>query len=172
MQIIGTLLGAVINYILMTSITTNQREILLSIQGTNIWSGQVIQSFNSNVGSTQLRCHGTQADVYIGYRFWCSLRVHVQRRSDIQLDRSRSTSRLPYPGATLLAPSSLSDCWFRLHCDPPHLLVPGLFVRGNQLVCWDILCNWLLHAVLGQEETPKVVPQVQLSAGRCYQWRN
>lgn len=49
MQIIGTLLGAVVNYILMSSITTNQRDILLSIQGTNIWSGQVIQSFNSNV---------------------------------------------------------------------------------------------------------------------------
>lgn len=49
MQIIGTLFGAVINYALMSSITTQQREILLSIQGTNIWSGQVIQSFNSNV---------------------------------------------------------------------------------------------------------------------------
>lgn len=48
-QIIGTVFGAIINYALMSSITTNQREILLSIQGTNIWSGQVIQSFNSNV---------------------------------------------------------------------------------------------------------------------------
>ncbi|KAN0122786.1 oligopeptide transporter [Hyaloscypha variabilis] len=47
-QIMGTVFGAIINYILMSSITTNQREILLSIQGTNIWSGQVIQSFNSN----------------------------------------------------------------------------------------------------------------------------
>ncbi|OAA65854.1 Oligopeptide transporter OPT superfamily [Niveomyces insectorum RCEF 264] len=46
--LVGTLLGAVINYVLMSSITTNQRDILLSIQGTNIWSGQVIQSFNSN----------------------------------------------------------------------------------------------------------------------------
>lgn len=51
MQIIGTLFGAIINYILMTIITTSQREILLSIQGTNIWSGQVIQSFNSNVSN-------------------------------------------------------------------------------------------------------------------------
>lgn len=49
MQIIGTMLGAVVNYVLMASITTNQREILLSTQGTNIWSGQVIQAFNSNV---------------------------------------------------------------------------------------------------------------------------
>lgn len=32
MQIIGTLFGAVINYILMTIITENQREILLSIR--------------------------------------------------------------------------------------------------------------------------------------------
>lgn len=48
-QIMGTLFGAIVNYALMSSITTNQREILLSIQGTNIWSGQVIQSFNSNV---------------------------------------------------------------------------------------------------------------------------
>ncbi|SZF01377.1 unnamed protein product [Blumeria hordei] len=47
-QILGTLFGAIINYILMSTITTNQREILLSTQGTNIWSGQAIQSFNSN----------------------------------------------------------------------------------------------------------------------------
>ena len=51
-QIIGTLLGALVNYGLMNSITTQQREVLLSIQGTNIWSGQVIQSFNSNVCSS------------------------------------------------------------------------------------------------------------------------
>lgn len=48
-QIMGTLFGAVVNYVLMNSITDNQREVLLSIEGTNIWSGQVIQSFNSNV---------------------------------------------------------------------------------------------------------------------------
>ncbi|KAH8662692.1 OPT oligopeptide transporter protein-domain-containing protein [Ilyonectria robusta] len=45
-QVVGTLVGAV-NYIMMVEITTNQRDILLSIQGTNIWSGQNIQQFNS-----------------------------------------------------------------------------------------------------------------------------
>lgn len=50
-QMMGTVFGAILNYILMTSITNNQREVLLSIEGTNIWSGQVIQSFNSNVRS-------------------------------------------------------------------------------------------------------------------------
>ncbi|KAG1725474.1 OPT oligopeptide transporter protein-domain-containing protein [Suillus paluster] len=46
-QIIGTLLGAVLNYVLMNSIIDSQREILLSVQGTNIWSGQQPQSYNS-----------------------------------------------------------------------------------------------------------------------------
>jgi hypothetical protein len=32
---------------MMASITTNQRDILLSIEGTNIWSGQGVQTFNS-----------------------------------------------------------------------------------------------------------------------------
>ncbi|KAG1827149.1 OPT oligopeptide transporter protein-domain-containing protein [Suillus subaureus] len=46
-QIIGTLFGAVLNYVLMNSIIDSQREILLSVQGTNIWSGQQPQSYNS-----------------------------------------------------------------------------------------------------------------------------
>ncbi|KAH0827797.1 OPT oligopeptide transporter protein-domain-containing protein [Lanmaoa asiatica] len=64
-QIIGTLLGAVLNFgkgdrssylnlanthvhiVLMNSIIDNQREILLSVQGTNIWSGQQPQQYNS-----------------------------------------------------------------------------------------------------------------------------
>ncbi|KAG1808294.1 OPT oligopeptide transporter protein-domain-containing protein [Suillus subaureus] len=46
-QILGTLLGAVLNFIMMNSIIDNQREILLSVQGTNIWSGQQPQMYNS-----------------------------------------------------------------------------------------------------------------------------
>ncbi|CAK7205698.1 hypothetical protein SEUCBS139899_008477 [Sporothrix eucalyptigena] len=46
MTLAGTLLGAVINYALMNAITTSQPDIILGIQGTNIWSGQVIHSFN------------------------------------------------------------------------------------------------------------------------------
>ncbi|KAI9442444.1 OPT oligopeptide transporter protein-domain-containing protein [Lactarius indigo] len=46
-QIIGTLFGSVLNYIMMNSIIDNQRDILLSVQGTNIWSGQQPQQYNS-----------------------------------------------------------------------------------------------------------------------------
>ncbi|KAJ7473925.1 OPT oligopeptide transporter protein-domain-containing protein [Mycena galericulata] len=46
-QVSGTLFGAVLNFVLMNSIIDNQREILLSIEGTNIWSGQQPQQYNS-----------------------------------------------------------------------------------------------------------------------------
>ncbi|KAF4340976.1 OPT superfamily oligopeptide transporter [Fusarium beomiforme] len=50
-QLAGTLIGGIINYIMMVEITTNQRGILFSIQGTNVWSGQNIQQFNSQVNT-------------------------------------------------------------------------------------------------------------------------
>ena len=63
-QILGTLIGASLNYglyaspcywcqfrmicvVVMNSIIKNQRDILLSIQGTNLWSGQGPQKYNS-----------------------------------------------------------------------------------------------------------------------------
>ena len=41
-------LGIVINYVVMVSVVTSQREVLLSSSGTNIWSGQTVQSLNTN----------------------------------------------------------------------------------------------------------------------------
>jgi len=32
----------------MKTIINSRREILLQVQGTNVWSGQQVQSFNSN----------------------------------------------------------------------------------------------------------------------------
>ncbi|KAI1474854.1 putative OPT peptide transporter Mtd1 [Daldinia eschscholtzii] len=46
-QIYGTLLGAGLNYAVMTIIVNSQREILLDPHGNNIWSGSIVQSFNS-----------------------------------------------------------------------------------------------------------------------------
>ncbi|KAI6039134.1 OPT oligopeptide transporter protein-domain-containing protein [Pisolithus marmoratus] len=46
-QVIGTLFGAVVNFVLMNSIINNRRDILLSVQGSNVWSGQQVQQYNS-----------------------------------------------------------------------------------------------------------------------------
>ncbi|KAN0128570.1 OPT superfamily oligopeptide transporter [Lactarius tabidus] len=47
-QVWGTIIGAIVNYVVMISITGAQRDILLDPTGTNIWSGQAVQSLNSN----------------------------------------------------------------------------------------------------------------------------
>jgi hypothetical protein len=44
---VGTALGAVINYIMVNNIITSQFDILTSIEGSNVWSGQQAQAFNS-----------------------------------------------------------------------------------------------------------------------------
>ncbi|PCH35361.1 OPT oligopeptide transporter [Wolfiporia cocos MD-104 SS10] len=48
MQMVGTIVGAILNYIMMLSIINAQRPALLSIAGTRLWSGQNAQSYNSN----------------------------------------------------------------------------------------------------------------------------
>jgi hypothetical protein len=47
MQIFGTVIGCLCSYAFMQQITTEKKEILMSIQGSNVWSGQIIHSQNS-----------------------------------------------------------------------------------------------------------------------------
>ncbi|KAF4553282.1 OPT oligopeptide transporter-like protein 1 [Elsinoe fawcettii] len=46
-QVYASLLGAALNYTVMTIIVTNQREILLDPKGNSVWSGSFVQSMNS-----------------------------------------------------------------------------------------------------------------------------
>jgi len=45
-QVLGTVTGAILNWVMMNSIVKNQRDILLG-QPTNIWSGQNVQNYNA-----------------------------------------------------------------------------------------------------------------------------
>ena len=47
MQILGCIIGALFNWVMMVSIVQNQAPLLTAIQGSNIWSGQNIQQFNT-----------------------------------------------------------------------------------------------------------------------------
>ena len=42
-QVLGTIVGGLLNYLIMKVVIQAQREILLDIQGTNVWSGQQVQ---------------------------------------------------------------------------------------------------------------------------------
>ncbi|KIJ51867.1 hypothetical protein M422DRAFT_244244 [Sphaerobolus stellatus SS14] len=46
-QVWGTLVGCFVSYAVMATIVSNQREILLDPIGTNVWTGQTVQFFNS-----------------------------------------------------------------------------------------------------------------------------
>jgi hypothetical protein len=43
----GAIIGAIFNYVMMKTIVTNQFHILTSIEGSNIWSGQNVQQYNT-----------------------------------------------------------------------------------------------------------------------------
>ncbi|KAK4579995.1 hypothetical protein LTR86_000197 [Recurvomyces mirabilis] len=47
LQILGCLVGALLNWVMMITIVDAQRDLLTAIQGSSIWSGQNIQIFNS-----------------------------------------------------------------------------------------------------------------------------
>jgi OPT family oligopeptide transporter len=54
MQMVGTTIGCITSYVMMEKITTEKREILLAIQGTNVWSGQILQGHNTQVCSLSI----------------------------------------------------------------------------------------------------------------------
>ncbi|KZT74165.1 OPT superfamily oligopeptide transporter [Daedalea quercina L-15889] len=47
-QMAGTIIGALLNYVIMQTVVSNERTILLSNEGSRVWSGQQIQSYNAN----------------------------------------------------------------------------------------------------------------------------
>ncbi|KAK5991876.1 Sexual differentiation process isp4-like protein [Cladobotryum mycophilum] len=46
-QVIGCVVGALLNYVMMITIIENQAPIIKSAEGTNVWSGQNVQQFNT-----------------------------------------------------------------------------------------------------------------------------
>lgn len=50
-QVYGTVLGAFINYAVMISIVTGNRDLLVNGNGNASWSGASIQSYNTNATS-------------------------------------------------------------------------------------------------------------------------
>ncbi|KAF8182489.1 peptide transporter MTD1 [Mycena galopus ATCC 62051] len=50
-QALGSVVGSLLNYVIMKVIISSHREILLDVQGSNIWSGQQVQTFNADAVS-------------------------------------------------------------------------------------------------------------------------
>ncbi|KAF8148520.1 OPT oligopeptide transporter protein-domain-containing protein [Mycena galopus ATCC 62051] len=50
-QALGSVVGGLLNYVIMKVILGSHRAILLDVQGSNIWSGQQVQTFNADAVS-------------------------------------------------------------------------------------------------------------------------
>lgn len=48
MQTIGSVIGGLLNFVIMRTVISSHRDILRDVQGSNIWSGQQVQSYNSD----------------------------------------------------------------------------------------------------------------------------
>ena len=53
-QMYGTILGGFVNYAVMISIVSGNRELLANGNGNSSWSGATIQSYNTNAASWAL----------------------------------------------------------------------------------------------------------------------
>jgi hypothetical protein len=53
-QMYGTILGAFINYAIMISIVSGNKELLISGNGNSSWSGATMQAYNTNATSWAL----------------------------------------------------------------------------------------------------------------------
>lgn len=56
-QIYGTVLGGFINYVMMISIVTGNKEVLADTNGNASWSGATIQSYNTNASTWALAAY-------------------------------------------------------------------------------------------------------------------
>lgn len=66
-QVWGTLLGAFVNYAVMATIVSSQREKLLDPVGTTVWAGQAVQSLNSQAVTWSLagKIYGLHGYVWV-----------------------------------------------------------------------------------------------------------
>ncbi|KAI0730217.1 OPT oligopeptide transporter [Fomitopsis betulina] len=67
-QMAGTIVGALLNYVIMQDVVNKERPILLDNEGTRVWSGQQVQSYNANAvlwGALGKEIYGPQGPYFI-----------------------------------------------------------------------------------------------------------
>ncbi|TCD68164.1 hypothetical protein EIP91_011442 [Steccherinum ochraceum] len=66
-QMAGSIIGSIFNYTMMVTIISNNREVLLDPVGTRVWSGWIIQQYNS--ASVAMGALGTELFTF-GKPYW------------------------------------------------------------------------------------------------------
>ncbi|SCZ90386.1 BZ3500_MvSof-1268-A1-R1_Chr1-3g01957 [Microbotryum saponariae] len=85
-QSAGTIAGSILSLVVMNSIIDSHREILLSVEGSNLWSGNIVQSFNSDAvtwGALGTEMWGPLIGLFIPIPVWlghkCFPKLHLDQ---------------------------------------------------------------------------------------------
>lgn len=170
-QVLGCVVGALFNYIMMLDIVENQRDILLSVEGTNIWSGQNIQQFN-----TLAIAWSIASDIFsIGGK----CKSNAIFSSCFLTDRDRRVGddfvshRILGTIAILHWAQDVSKIGhLQLYQHASDLLVYGIPVCRRELWLDNVLPSWLRMSVCAQEVLSGSVRQVQLPHVCSARWWN
>ena len=152
----------------MVSITTNQKDILLSLEGTNIWSGQAVQTFNSqaiawgglanSLFSAGKRYQWVTLSFVIGFTlplpFWIMHRYFPKLR----LDYWNTALIANFIGLLCVGVNSVTMAWFAIGAFSQFYLRryrPNWFIKYNYILSaamdggTQVLVFILSFAVLG-----------------------
>ncbi|GAM88615.1 hypothetical protein ANO11243_066490 [Dothideomycetidae sp. 11243] len=175
-QVLGCVIGAIFNYIMMKSIVSSQATILTSIEGSNVWSGQTIQQYNTlgiawsvagDMFSVGARYQWVTISYLVGFivpvPFWL-----LYRYTKIEFFRYANLGMiLWYMGWLFVGINSSILSYFALGIGAQWYLrkyKPGLFVKYNYLVSaaldggTQVLVFILSFAVFGNSGTPHSFP--------------
>ncbi|PON30062.1 hypothetical protein TGAM01_v201429 [Trichoderma gamsii] len=182
-QMLGTIIGAIMDYVMMVSIVDNQTETLLSIDGTNIWSGQNVQGYNTlavawslakNMFSVGSQYQWVTLSYLIGFAapipFWLAWKL-----TKFEFFRDINTSIIIwYSGVLCVGVNSSLLMFFGLGIFAQFYLRrfhPGLFIKYNYLISaaldggTQVMVFILSFAVLGASGTQHNFPTYALNNG-------
>ncbi|KAL6909302.1 OPT oligopeptide transporter domain-containing protein [Trichoderma evansii] len=182
-QMVGTIIGAIMDYVMMVSIVDNQTSTLLSIDGTNIWSGQNVQSYNTlavawslakNMFSVGSQYQWVTLAYLVGFAapipFWLAWKL-----TKYEFFRDINTSIIIwYCGVLCVGVNSSLLMFFGLGIFAQGYLRrfhPGLFIKYNYLISaaldggTQVMVFILSFAVLGASGTQYNFPTYALNNG-------
>lgn len=168
-QMTGATIGGIFNYIMMKTIVTNQFKILTSIEGSNIWSGQNVQQYNTlaiawsmagDMFSVGARYQWVTISYLIGFivpvPFWL-----LYRYTKIEFFNYINLSIiLWYMGKSIL---------FALFANTN---ICRMAIRWRKLFDLELLRHRFLCSILPPEVQAIALRQIQLPSFRCVGWRN
>ena len=152
MQMIGTLVGSLLNYVLTISITTSQRDILLSIQGTHIWSGAVSLPSQQQYKDFILLCRsGPTIIQYSGRNLGRPRKPHVFLGEYVSMGAARSGNRIRGASSNLRLAPLLPQGRFQLPQRINYLMAHWMARHRHQFADHDFLRCGFLESILASQ---------------------